>query len=365
MAALRHVGVVGTGLAGLAAALAAARAGCRVSLFQAAASTAPALHVDVVPNFMRDLVSLGVGAACVRRGFPYQGFAVVDDHGQLQFEAPTPHRAGAPWPAALGIAQADLLAVLHEAVLAHGVVQPTAAPVQDAGAQGAIVTRDGQQHPVDLAVLATEDTGLLVAGQPLHALPVATLPQQWCHALLPRPRGLERATWVLGRHMLRALLVPVGAQALGVALLRPADAPPQAAAEREALAAQGPLLCALAGHWQDDRPVLRQPVRDGILPGTWHQGGVLRIGPSAYQLPLHLGQGAAQELEDARVLGELLQAGLGRAALLDTFMARRGQRARQVHQLAAQAARWQRQPEAGTDLQALAAHLKQLVADPA
>jgi 2-polyprenyl-6-methoxyphenol hydroxylase-like FAD-dependent oxidoreductase len=366
MAGLRHVGIVGAGLAGLTAALAAARAGCRVDVFEARGdAAAPAAHVDVVPNLLRDLVGLGVGAACVHRGFPYQGFAVVDDHGRLQFEVPTPRLAGTPWPASLGIRYADLLDLLRDAALAQGVHLHAGCTVQDAGGNGAITTDDGRRHHVDLAVVACGDTLPRVAGRDLEPVPESPMPQLWCHTLLPRPRGLERSSWVLGRDMLRALLVPVDARQAGVALMRPAAAPSDTAALRQLLATQGPLLRGLAEHWLDDTPVLRRPVRNGVLPGNWHHDGVLRIGRSAHRLPPHFGQAGAQVVEDACVLGDLLRAGLDRETLLAAFMQRRGERARGVHELAVQAARWQLQPEAATDLPALAAQLQQRVAEPA
>lgn len=366
MAGLRHVGIVGAGLSGLTAALAAARAGCQVDVFEARSdAVSPAAHVDVVPNFLRDLVSLGLGTACVRRGFPYQGFAVADDHGQLQFEVPTPHVAGAPWPASLGILYADLLELLRDAALAHGVQLHTGRTVLDAGDDGAITTHDGQRHRVDLAVIASGDTLPQVAGKDLAPVPESSMQQLWCHALLPRPRGLERSTWVLGRDMLRALLVPVDARLMGVAVLRGAEDRTDAAALRDALNAQGPLLRGLASHWPDELPVLHRPVHTGVLPGDWHRDGVLRIGRSAHRLPPHLGQAAAQVVEDACVLGDLLRAGLERTALLRSFMVRRGARARAVHELVSLAARWQFKPEVDTDLPALAMRLQHQVAEPA
>ena len=237
--------------------------------------------------------------------------------------------------------------------------------MRDACEQGAITTQQGERFSVDLAVLASGDTLPRVAGHELEPVPESPMQQLWCYALLPRPRELERSAWVLGRDMLRALLVPVDARQAGVALMRPAEAPSDAAALRQLLAAQGPLLRGLAGHWLDDTPVLRRPVRNGVLPGNWHHDGVLRIGRSAHRLPPHFGQAGAQVVEDACVLGDLLRAGLDRQTLLDAFMARRGERARRVHDIAAQAARWQLKPEAATDLPALASRLQHLVAEPA
>ena len=69
----RVVKVVGGGLAGLACALAAARAGADVDLHEARSGPIGLqAHVDVVPNMLRELVRLGVGDACVRTGFPYR-----------------------------------------------------------------------------------------------------------------------------------------------------------------------------------------------------------------------------------------------------------------------------------------------------
>jgi len=131
------------------------------------------------------------------------------------------------------------------------------------------------------------------------------------------------------------------------------------------LAAQGSLLQSLGAQWKDGTPTLVRPVRSALLDGPWHAHGVLRIGHSAHILPPHFGQSAAQAVEDAVVLGDLLRTRPSRDALLEGFMARRGERARQVHAIATQAARWDLHPEASTDLPGLAEQLAPLVARPA
>jgi 2-polyprenyl-6-methoxyphenol hydroxylase-like FAD-dependent oxidoreductase len=366
VAAIRRVGVVGAGLAGLAAALAAARAGAQVDLFEAQPEPAsPAAHIDVVPNLLRDLATLDLAEGCVRRGFPYSGFAVIDGDGRALFDVPTPHLAGPQWPAALGMVYGDLLGLVREAALASGVRLHLGAAVRDANDCGAIVIEGGDRHAVDLAVIAAGDRLPALAGAAPRPVPDVALPQQWCHALLPRPRTLERATWVIGSPSLRAMVVPVDARRAGVAVLQPAAALPSAATLRTALQGQGHWLRALAEHWPDDAPVLLRPVSSGVLAGAWHEQGVLRIGRSAHRLTPYFGQAAAQAVEDAVVLGALLGEGHDRAALLETFMARRGERARRVHAVTTQAAQWQLQPEAATDLRGLAEQLAPLVAEPA
>ena len=358
--------MIGAGLTGLAVALAAAGAGMRVDLFERQAQpAAPAAHIDIVPNLLRDLVTLGVGEPIVRRGFPYHGFAVLDGDGRRQFDLATPRLAGQRFPAAVGMVYGDLLSILREQALAQGVLLHQAATVVDLEDGGAIQLDDGRRFGVDLAVLACGDVLPRLAGAVPRAMVAAPLPQQWCHALLPRLPSIDHAAWVLGAVTRKILLVPVDPQRMGIAVRQPAGAGHAGPEMRRALAARGSLLGWLAAHWHDDTPTFLRQVRSGVLDGPWHQQGVLRVGASAHVLPPHFGQAAAQGVEDAVVLGDLLGAGMDRVALLDTFMSRRGSRARQIHALTTQAAHWDLRPEAATDLRALTDRLAPLLAQAA
>ncbi|MBL8303470.1 MAG: hypothetical protein JNM26_11930, partial [Ideonella sp.] len=301
---------------------------------------------------------------CVRRGFPYQGLGLCDADGRRHAEVPTPRLAGPTLPGALGMVYGDLLALLRDAARGAGVRLHAGRPVVDAGPQGRLQTEDGQVHRVDLAVLACGLRLPHIAGGPARPLALEALPQQWCHALLARPLTLEQAAWVLGPGPTKLMLVPVDARRAGVVLQQPPGAPTTGAAIRARLAGQGRWLAQFAAHWHDDTPALLRPVATGLLDGAWHDHGVLRIGHAAHVLPPHFGQAAAQTVEDAVVLGELLKAGLRRDALLAAFMARRAERARQVHAVVTQAAHWDLRPEPATDLPALAARLAPLVSLP-
>jgi 2-polyprenyl-6-methoxyphenol hydroxylase-like FAD-dependent oxidoreductase len=359
MGEIRHVGVIGAGLAGLAVGLAAAGAGMRVDLYEAEpAPFEPAALLEVVPNLLRELAALGLADACVRSGFPYQGFAMLDGDGRPQFTVPTRRLAGERHPAALGMRYGELLRLMREAVIGCGARLHFGAPVNDVGAGGEIVRADGSRHAVDLTVIASGAALPQVAGRAAMPVPLESLPQQWCYAVLPRPVALDHAAMVVGSRGGKLLAVPLDTRSVGVAALQSADAP---AAPRDTLAAQGSLLKSLAAHWTDDTPTFVRPVRTGVLAGPWHAHGVLRVGQSAHVLPPHFGQGAAQALEDAVVLGELLRARLHRDALLNAFTSRRGARARQVQSIVTQAARWDLRPEPATDLRALARQLSGLV----
>ncbi|MBT9487646.1 MAG: hypothetical protein IV093_09075 [Rubrivivax sp.] len=372
MLRVHHIAIAGAGLAGLAASIAAANAGVRVDLFEHAGCVAPMpAHIDVVPNLVRDLAALGVAEACLQRCFAYQGMAVVDAEGRTIDTIPTPNLAGARLPAAFGMVYGDLLGVLLAAAEARGVRVHWRAGLRSAqvhGAQVQAVTGDGAEWQGDLLVLAGASN---VAGveQPLQDRFVS-LPQCWDFVLLPRPQAIERSTWVIGAAGRKALVVPVDVARVGVACLRDERAhrtadQVTAAALRDRLAGGGPLLAAIGSALPPDAPVIGRPVRFGLLEGPWHAGAALRIGSSAHLLPPHFGQAAAQSMEDAVVLGDLLREGLGRTGLLATFTARRAHRAALVHAITAQAARWDLEPTPTTDLQALARALAPIVAQAA
>jgi len=373
---VRRVAIVGAGLGGMAAALAAATAGATVEVFDAADRLrAPERHIDVVPNLLRDLVALGIGEVCVRAGFPYSGVAVVDLNGKALFEMPTPALAGSRMPPALGLGHAELLQLLHARAIELGASVRWQARVSEVivtGDDSRIVLVDGSAARFDLVVLAgaaglaatSATSAMMPTGEQMHA--------RWDHVLLARPAFLDRATWVLGRGLCKVLLVPIGMTRAGMAMLRHRSIPTSTVIEadalselRDALEEQGGLLKVVAGLLPGGVAVTSRPVRSALFPAPWHQGGVLRIGSSAHVLPPHFGQAVAQSIEDAVVLGDLLGAGLPRELLFARFDARRRERAASVHAVATQAARWDMKPEASTDLRALAQQLAPIVAHPA
>ena len=80
----------------------------------------------------------------------------------------------------------------------------------------------------------------------------------------------------------------------------------------------------------DDDAVVYRPVEALIVPAPWHRGRVLLIGDAAHATSPHVGQGAAQAIEDAVVLGEEVERGGDVDAVLERFMARRFDRCKLV-----------------------------------
>jgi 2-polyprenyl-6-methoxyphenol hydroxylase-like FAD-dependent oxidoreductase len=364
--------VIGAGLAGLCCALAAASRGLRVHLLdEAAAPRSLAAYIDVVPSMLRDLVALGVGDDCVRAGFPYRGIDVIDRHGRHLHELPTDRLAGARFPAALGIRHDDLHRLLERAALARGVTLRRAARVQGVHEDGGVVRVEiegGEPVEAELVVLAAGAGSDLRLGLFPHAMPAVLLQQFWWYTLLPRPVDLDRPLIAYGSAGRRAVLVPVRHDLAGLALTEPSTPPASrapAAHLRRALASFAPRLRLLAPRLDDATLITLRPASSALLETPWHCGAVLAVGDCAHALPPHFGQAAAQAVEDARVLAELLDPAVGRAELLEAFERRRAERVRRVHEITTTAARWDLQPDSAADLSALRARLAQIVAQPA
>lgn len=366
--AVHRVVVIGAGIAGLACALACARAGASVEVLEA--RTRPAVtpaHLDLVPNLLRDFARLGIAEECVRRGFAYNGLAVVNEHGDQGFEIPTPRLAGSHLPCAAGMAYDEALDVLATHAQAAGVVIHAGrrATIVDP-ATDRVATADGGRFEADLVVLATGADSPLAA-QLFGAVPRSASAQWWWHALLPRPEGLDRTTWMAGAPGRRLLLVPVDMSRAGIAVIRTEGerAGTDGAALRQMLAGWGGLPRRLAALMSAQTPAVLRPASVALLQPPWYRGAVVGVGACVHAPPPPFGQAAAQALEDAVVLGELVGARLTRASLQEQYMARRGERARRVHSLLERAARWVAQPEPSMDLLALSRELGSILAVPA
>lgn len=370
MTTIRSIVIVGAGLAGLACALACAQAGAHVQVLDARPQrvSVPA-HINVVPNLWRDLVLLGLAERCQQLGFVYNGIDVLDGRGERLMSWPTVGLASADLPPAMGMAHDCLLDVLGEAVESakvpvfrgHRVVRVAG------GVRPFVALADGATFDSDLIVLST---GAHCTLTPMGLTPVETTltGSCWWHALVPRPQGIDRPTWVVGRQGYRVLIVPVNTVLAGVAIL---DDKGQAARHQrgpDRLTLQsllneygGDLLQGMATSLDAKTAVCRRTVAHGVLPNPWHRDGVLVIGQRAHLFPPHLGQAAAQAVEDGLVLKQLLLQGIQREALLDRYSDCRSKRVQSVHDVVVRAASWMSSPVAEMDLEKLIRELVHIV----
>lgn len=376
MPAVRNVLVIGGGAAGAATAVLLAGGGVSVDLIDIKPDVgALGSGITLQGNALRVLRQLGVWDAVRRQGYGFDtlGLRAPDPHGSLIAEL-ADHRTGGPdLPATVGMYRPDLARILVDRAVAAGakVHFGTACTGLEQDDTGVAVTfADGSTGRYDLVVGAdgVRSWTRRAVGINLEARGVGM--GIW-RAFTPRPGSVTRTDLYYGGPCYIAGYCPTGDDSLYAYLVEDAqDRSTLTPVER--LAVMRELSEAYHGPWDDIRPLLTEATRvnytwfdSHLLPAPWHRGRVVLIGDAAHTCPPTLAQGAAQALEDAAVLAELmLAADRLDDAVWQAFMDRRYERAKTVVDASLQLARWLLDRERG-DVPGLMARVAHLVSEPA
>jgi len=319
--ALRAV-VVGGGIGGTAAAVALARAGIDVQVYeQAARLTEVGAGVSLAPNGLRMLERLGVGEGVARLGARHLVTQLrLADGRPANHEPDQFARAGRN----VGIHRADLLALLAEQ-LPSGTVRT--------GHRCTGLRQDTDRAVVTFASGATATADVVIGADGIHSvlqgLVVAAAEPVFSgvvayRGLVPRmdayPADAMRMWVGEGKHF---LVFPVRAGQL----LNYVGFVPSATSVRESWSAPGD-PAALAAHFAGWDPLIGEIIAAISGPGgsgfewgmydraplpRWSDGRLTLLGDAAHPMLPHLGQGVNQALEDAVALATLLGAAPGPA----------------------------------------------------
>jgi salicylate hydroxylase len=314
--ALRAV-VVGGGIGGMAAAVALARAGIDVQVYeQARELTEVGAGVSLAPNGLRMLDRLGVGEGIQRLGARHVSTQLRLADGQPARHEP--HQFAQPGRN-VGIHRADLLALLAEQ-LPPGTVR-TGHRCTDAGQDADTVTigfGNGTSVTADVVIGADGIHSVLQGFVVDPAEPVFSGVVAY-RGLVPSMVGYPAGTmrmWVgESKHF---LVFPVRAGQL----LNYVGFVQSGTSVRESWSAAGD-PAALAAHFTGWDPVIGEIIAAITGPGgsgfqwgmydrvplpRWSSGRLTLLGDAAHPMLPHLGQGVNQALEDAVALAELLGA---------------------------------------------------------
>ncbi len=326
----RQILVAGAGVAGLTAALAFARHGYAVRLFERAPVLAEVgAGLQLSPNATRLLDGLGLGAAVRAATVRPDAILLRDARSERRIaRIPLGQAAEARWEAPYLVAhRADLQRVLVEAVEAQPDIRlEKGASIEDAAFHGDGVTasldRGGRVEEASGLLLvgadgvwsrlrerldpaaAAIDTGYvawrsIVARQDPAAEPLAGLMEGRSVAAFLDPHFHLVAYPLRGGREINLVAVTPGGRAERSWSSRADPAP-----LRQALAQAGPALAALGGASLDwmSWPVMEAPRR-----GRWtHPGGLALIGDAAHAMSPYAAQGAAMAVEDAVSLAHLV-----------------------------------------------------------
>jgi len=360
-APVRSIAVVGAGVAGLATALACARAGHRVQVFEQVQAFAPVgAGIQLGPNATRVLHDLGLESAVravaafpaelqVRSGIDARLLGVLPLGEQAQT------RYGAPYAT---LARADLHHILLTALEAHTQASLYLASHIDSAQQdsGAVQfrTADGMVRRVE-CMAAADGLWSKLRSQVLYDTPPDATGHIAYRALVPQadlPEDLRSAvvTAWLGPNF-HAVTYPVrgGAWLNAVVVVhgvgegesdnwsQPAE--PEAVAARldgAALALRD--LVQAMGAWQSWTLFDRPPLRSAALMGA---ARIALVGDAAHPMRPYLAQGAGMALEDSWCLArELSRPGFSVDQAVQAYANARWQRNARVQKRAARNGVW-------------------------
>lgn len=338
--------VVGCGVAGMAAALALARRGHEVTLFEAFDTPQPlGSGLLLQPSGLAALKALGLAEPVLDLGARIARLDGRDLAGRRVMEmAYDDWRPGA---FGLGVHRASLFGVLHAALAPAGVILKTGCVIEGLEIPGLPVLRDaaGRAHgPFGLAVIADGSASRLRAQvRPRARAPIYPWGAVWANA-----RDVEgRFSGALHQRYHRAStmmgVLPIGRGPGGETdLVSLFWSLPQAGMDAFFQGDLAEWRAEAERVWPEARPLLDQFETPGqfspatyrdVSAGRWSRDNLVLIGDAAHGTSPQLGQGANLALTDAVELAEQLDRPRPVAVSLTRFQARR-RRQTGVYQLA-------------------------------
>src|SRR3954447_17122753 len=376
MPAARSVLVVGAGAAGCAASILLAEAAVSVELIDVKPDvSALGSGITLQGNALRVLRQLGVWEAVHARGYGFDtlGLRAPDPHGSLIVELTDARTGGPDLPATLGMYRPDLAAILVERAVDAGAkvrfgTTYTALTQDEDGVD--VTFADGSSGRYDV-VIGADGVRSWTRRQLGVNLETRSTGMGIWRVFAPRPDSVTRTDLVYGGPCYIAGYCPTGEDSLYAYLVEDAQDRSTLSAE-ESLAVMRQLAEAFHGPWDEIRESMTDPSRVNytwfethVLDAPWNRGRVVLVGDAAHTCPPTLAQGAAQALEDAAVLAELL---LAHDAVTDDLWTeltdRRLPRAREVVDASVQLGQWLLDREQG-DVPALMGRIAQLLSTPA
>ncbi len=377
MTAVHNVAIAGAGVAGLAAAIQLAKAGVDVEVFESRAElTALGSGITLQGNALRVFDALGVWEDMQAAGYPFVGLNLRAPGPDATIVARMPDvKSGGPdYPSTMGMPRPELARILF----AHA---------EKAGARvrfGAKVTGLEQREDGVEVFIGDESAGvfdLLIGADGVNSvvrelIGIQTKPETngmgiW-RTFVSRPAEVESSELYYGGPVYIAGYTPTSEDTMYAFLVEKAQ-DRVGLTDEEASQIMLEESRAYGGPWNAIRADLEKGAHTNytwftkhVVDAPWNRGDVVIIGDAAHSCPPTIAQGAAQGLEDALVLTELL---IARDALdqqlWDDFHARRLPRATAVVEASSQLAQWQIDGDRDADAGGLIFGIAKKMAEPA
>jgi 2-polyprenyl-6-methoxyphenol hydroxylase and related FAD-dependent oxidoreductases len=377
MTAVSRVAVVGSGVAGTAAAILLAEGGVDVDVFEIRPDlNALGSGITLQGNALRVLDRLGVWDRVKATGYTFDvlGLRAPGPEATVIAQIPDAPTGGPDYPATAGMYRPDLARILADRATELG------ARIHY-GTTVANFTQDGEGVEVTLSDGSTGRYDLLIGADGLHSsirsqLGIDVEPQRtgmgiW-RAFVPRPKDVTHTDLYYGGPIYIAGYCPTSEDMMYAYLVESAQDRHLLSPE-EGIEVMRGLSEAYGGPWNEIRESLGEASRVNytwftkhVVTDAWNRGRVVIIGEAAHSCPPTIAQGAAQAAEDALVLAELLlERDAVDQALWDEFHARRLPRATEIVDASVQLGQWQIDHAQDADVPGLVRRIAMLVSQPA
>jgi len=376
MPAVTRVLVVGAGVSGTAAAILLAEKGVSVELIeQKPAVTVLGSGITLMGNALRVLRDLGVWNEVLAHGYGFAttGIRLPNDDATIVAEIPNAQTGGPDLPATLGMPRPELARILLDRAASLGVdirFGTELASFTQSDVDVETVFADGSVGRYDLVIGADGVKSTTRRLLDIDEEPTPTGMAIW-RVFAPRPPSIERTDLTYGGPAYIAGYCPTGTNSLYAYIVEDADSANFALNNAERAEKMRALAENYHGPWDDLRPHITadSPVNytffeSHFVEGPWNRGRVVIIGDAAHSCPPTLAQGAAQGLEDAVVLAELLVSSRKvDDELWSSFTARRSPRTRRVVDASKQLVTWLLEHDPNADVPGLMAGVSAMVSE--
>lgn len=351
--------IVGGGIGGLSTAIALRNAGYDtnvVELLEDLHSSVYGVGIIQPVNALRALEEIDCADACMEVGCPSTAWGKkYDVDGNFVHDMPGAQIPGSQLPPLNGLTRPQLHKILTGKALEVGVTieySKTFTDMTETPEGVEVVYNDGSRNVVDIVVGADGVNSKVrpyVLGDDVQP---TYMGQSAFRLNIPRDPEIDRIILQEGPNGM-AGFVPIGPDLAylfyNTAMERPYPETfaglDMAEVLREHLAPFGGLTGRIRDKYvnEHDKVVLR-PEDWLIAPPPWHNGRIVLIGDAVHAVTPHLGQGAAQAIEDGIVLADCLSSHTDLDAAFTRYTDRRYDRCKLIVESSVQIGTWEMDP---------------------
>ncbi|WP_218220989.1 FAD-dependent monooxygenase [Nesterenkonia sp. Act20] len=377
MSAVTNVAVVGAGVTGLAAAIGLAQSGVSVDVYEAASEMSTrGSGITLQGNALRALRALGLWDQVRQSGYPFEGLKLraPGPAADIIADLPDVKTGGQDLPAAMGMPRADLARIMHRGAIDAGArvhLDAQVTRLEESGTEVRLSVNGEDRGGYDLVIGADGLNSTVRRELGITEKPEPTGMGIW-RTFVSRPAEVTETQLYYGGPVYIAGYTPTGEDSMYAFLVEKAQDRTNVD-DAEAIRIMEELSSGYGGPWEHIRTDLRQGAKvnytwftSHIVEAPWNRGRVVILGDAAHSCPPTIAQGAAQGLEDATVLTELLT-GAEKLddTLWDAFHDRRTSRAAAVVEASVQLGRWQLESDREADAPGLIVATAKKMAVPA